>query len=64
MHIDSEFRVHIDPTEMNGLETTSYVMVDKLTTIRKTALGEYIGHIDDVSIVEIEKKLKRFIGLD
>jgi hypothetical protein len=39
-------------------------MIDKLTTIKKTALGAKIGHVDAVYIDSIESKLLHFIGLD
>jgi len=38
-------------------------MIDKLTTIKKSGLGEYIGHIEDKYINEIEKALLKFIGI-
>jgi len=33
-------------------------MIDKLTTIKKTGLGTYIGHIDDKYINAIENALQ------
>jgi len=38
-------------------------MIDKLTTIKKSGLGEYIGHIEDKYIDQIENALLKFIGL-
>jgi mRNA interferase MazF len=61
---NTEFRVELMPSKNNGLESKSYVMIDKLTTIKKSALGKQIGHVDENCIKEIEKKLLRFIGLD
>jgi mRNA interferase MazF len=60
----SEFRVQLEPSDENGLESTSYVMIDKLTTIKKTALGAKMGHVDKIYIKTIENKLLHFIGLD
>ena len=33
------------------------------TTIKKSGLGEYIGHIEDKYIDEIENALLKFIGI-
>jgi mRNA interferase MazF len=62
-HLDSEFRVRIEPSEINGLQAVSFAMIDKLTTIKRTALGAYIGHLENDCIAMIEEKLKYFIGL-
>ena len=43
---------------------TGFVMIDKLTTIKKTGLGDYIGHIEDKYIDEIENALLKFIGIE
>jgi mRNA interferase MazF len=53
----SNFRIKIEPSELNNLGSVGYVMIDKLTTIRKKDLGTYIGHVDNKYIDAIEKSL-------
>ena len=53
----SKFRIKIEPSELNNLGSIGYVMIDKLTTIRKKDIGTYIGHVDDEYIDAIEKSL-------
>jgi mRNA interferase MazF len=64
VQVDSEFRILLEPSNENGLESPSFVMIDKLTTIKKTALGDKIGHVDEVYRELIEGKLLHFIGMD
>jgi len=40
------------------------VTVIPMTTIKKTGLGEYIGHIEDRYIDEIKNALLKFIGIE
>ena len=54
----SDFRIKIEPSELNNLGSTGYVMIDKLTTIRKKDLGSYIGHVDNDYADAIEKSLR------
>ena len=63
MEIQSDFRIKIEPSNYNNLANTGFVMIDKLTTIKKSGLGQYIGRIDDEYIDKIENTLLKFIGL-
>jgi len=54
----SDFRIRTEPSNLNNLGADGYVMIDKLTTIKKTGLGTYIGHIDDKYINTIENALQ------
>ena len=64
IEVNSDFRIKIEPSEENNLGQTGFVMIDKLTTIKKSGLGEYIGHIEDKYIDEIENALLKFIGIE
>lgn len=57
------FRVRIDPSENNGLEAPSSLMVDKITTVRKGRLGEYVGRLDAEDIVRLNRAILVFLGL-
>jgi len=63
VEIKSDFRIKISPSSINNLMKTGFVMIDKLTTIKKSGIGEYIGHIDDKYVDEIENALLKFIGI-
>jgi mRNA interferase MazF len=64
IEVNSDFRIRIEPSQENNLGKTGFVMIDKLTTIKKSGLGEYIGHIEDKYIDEIENALLKFIGIN
>jgi len=63
IEVNSDFRIRIEPSQENNLGKTGFVMIDKLTTIKKSGLGEYIGHIEDKYIDKIEVALLKFIGI-
>lgn len=57
------FRVAVEPTELNGLEFPSRIMVDKILTVPKTKLGYRIGQLDDRDVVRLDQALFTFLGL-
>jgi mRNA interferase MazF len=63
IEVNSDFRIKIEPSKENNLGKIGFVMIDKLTTIKKSGLGEYIGHIEDKYIDQIENALLKFIGV-
>jgi mRNA interferase MazF len=56
-------RLAVEPNELNGLRATSFIMVDKVTTIPKTKLGARIGRLDDPIVVRLNAALIVFLGL-
>jgi mRNA interferase MazF len=56
-------RLAVEPSETNGLKTTSRLMVDKITTIPKTKLGSRIGTLTNADIVQLNRALMIFLGL-
>jgi mRNA interferase MazF len=57
------FRIVVDPSEANGLETASRLMVDKVTTMPKAKLGRRIGRLADQDMVRLNRGLMIFLGL-
>jgi mRNA interferase MazF len=51
------------PSERNGLNTLSRLMVDKITTVTKTKLGHRIGHLDAKDIERVDQAVLIFLGL-
>ena len=57
------FRIVIEPSETNGLETTSQLMVDKITTIPKPKLGTRVGRLADDDMLRLNRAIMIFFGL-
>ncbi len=56
-------RLPVTPDELNGLERPSSLMVDKLTTVPKTSLGEHIGRLGDEDIARLDRAIVVFLGV-
>lgn len=56
-------RLTVEPGPLNGLDRVSQIMVDKLTTVRRTNLGRRVGRIDSETMVAVEQSLAVFLGL-
>lgn len=56
-------RVTVQPSEKNGLQTPSQVMVDKAMTVKREKLGPAFGHIDADALVEVERCMAVFLGI-
>lgn len=55
-------RLPVEPGESTGLSRDSYVMVDKVTTIRRSHAHSVIGSLDATTLVEFERRLLVFLG--
>lgn len=56
------FRVLVNPTDANGLQRPSQVMVDKAQTVKRDKLGETFGRLDDDIMVSVNRALAVFLG--
>ena len=56
-------RVPVEPSEQNGLARRSHIMVDKPQTPLRSRLGPVIGHLDDTTMVAVNRVLAVFLGL-
>jgi mRNA interferase MazF len=57
------FRLQIQPDGLNALEQPSRLMVDKLTTVPRTSLGEQVGRLADEDLVRLDRAIVVFLGL-
>ena len=57
------FRIPITPKPENGLRNVSRLMVDKLTTVGKSRLGERVGRLDAADMVRLDQAILIFLGL-
>ena len=56
-------RLPIDPSADNGLEQASQLMVDKVTTVPRSSLGERLGKLRDEELIALNRSLIVFLGL-
>jgi len=57
------FRLLVEPNERNGLRSPSRLMVDKITTVPKSKVGQRIGRLDDEDVVRLNQAAMVFLGL-
>lgn len=56
-------RIPLSPGADIGLDQPSSLMVDKLTTMPRSKLGERIGAVSDTDILALSRSLVVFLGL-
>lgn len=56
-------RLTIDPTETNGIDQPSSLMVDKVTTMPRAGLREHLGRLPEEDLVRLNRALIVFLGL-
>lgn len=56
-------RFAVNPSESNGLEVRSYVMVDKVSTIPRSKIGLFVGRLDAKDIALLNQRVILFLGL-
>lgn len=57
------FRLPVEPDELNRLDHSSMLMVDKLTTVPRTSLGEQIGRLGDEDVARLDRAIVVFLGV-
>ena len=61
--VDAPFlRVPVAADEGNGLGQDSYLMVDKITTVRRGNARTVVGRLEATTLVEFERRLLVFLG--
>lgn len=56
------FRIEVQPSPVNGLKKPSQVMVDKVQTVPAEKIGQVIGHLEDATMVTINRALALWLG--
>ena len=56
-------RIPLEPTDTNGLDRPSSLMLDKITTMPRSGLGERLGRLRDDELVQLNRSLMVFLGL-
>jgi mRNA interferase MazF len=57
------FRLTIEPNKDNGLTKQSQIMIDKVTALKRERIVQNIGHIDDDSMIKLNRSLALFLGI-
>jgi mRNA interferase MazF len=57
------FRIEVTADQTNGLRESSRLMVDKLTTVPRTKLGQRIGQLHDEDMFRVSRAMLVFLGL-
>lgn len=55
-------RVPVASDARNGLDQDSYLMVDKITTVRRSNAHAVVGRLASATLVEFERRLLVFLG--
>ncbi len=56
-------RLPIAATTTSGIDCDSFAMIDKITTVRRSNVGETIGVVTPQQLVELERRLLVFFGI-
>lgn len=56
-------RLPVEPDEVNGLRDRSSLMVDKVTTVPRSKLGQRVGRLGDDDMVRLGRAVIVFFGL-
>jgi mRNA interferase MazF len=56
-------RILVEPSTINGLKQASHVMIDKITTTRRTKVQTQLRTLSRRDMIRIERSLLVFLGL-
>ena len=56
-------RLSVPPTGATGLERPSFIMIDKLTTVRRSSVLNHLGRLSSAKMLDVERALLVFLGL-
>jgi len=64
LEVDASFlRISVQPDMANGLPVRSFVMIDKVTTVRRDRRGKMIGHLASADVRRIASGLATFLAV-
>ena len=56
-------RLRVEPNPQNGLHLPTSLMVDKITIMRRSKLGERVGRLSSEDMVRLDRAIVVFLGL-
>jgi mRNA interferase MazF len=57
------FRIPVDADDATGIRQPSRLMVDKITTVPRSKLGERVGRLSDDDMTRLGRSVAVFLGL-
>lgn len=60
---DVPTRVRVEPTQQNGLTSTSFVMTEKIASVRRSMLDKRIGVLEGSTMAEVSRQLRVVLGI-
>lgn len=57
------FRIPVDADDSTGIRQPSRLMVDKITTVPRSKLGERVGRLSDDDMTRLGRSIAVFLGL-
>lgn len=60
---DIPTRVRVEPSPGNGLTSTSFIMAEKIASVRRSMLGERIGVLESPIMDEVSQQLRVVLGI-
>ena len=56
-------RIPLQPNKTNGLTAPSSIMIDKITTVHRSKLGQRIGKVSTTEMLQLERGLLVYLGM-
>lgn len=56
-------RIRLEPGSETGLAQPSSIMIDKVTTVPRSRLGEHVGRVSDTDLLAVSRALVVFLRL-
>ena len=56
-------RIPLQPNKTNGLAAPSSIMIDKITTVHRSKLGQRIGKLSTSEMLQLERGLLVYLGM-
>ncbi|WP_243310363.1 type II toxin-antitoxin system PemK/MazF family toxin [Fundidesulfovibrio agrisoli] len=57
------FRVEVEPSPTNGLQTESQIMVDKVSAVKRERIRQIAGSMPEEVMVRVNRTLALWLGL-
>lgn len=56
-------RIPLQPNTTSGLATPSSIMIDKISTVHRSKLGQRIGKVSTTEMLQMERGLLVYLGM-
>jgi mRNA interferase MazF len=56
-------RIPLQPSKTNGLTAPSSIMIDKITTVHRSKLGQRIGKVSTTEMLQLKRGLLVYLGM-